>query len=59
MNKRELVLFGMRLLKRKGMMKMTKIEKIEELIKNIKESAIEDYLNTCDENNSMRDREII
>lgn len=53
MNKRELVLFGMRLLKRKGMMKMTKIEKIEELIKNIKESAIEDYLNTWDENNSM------
>ena len=53
MNKRELVLFGMNLLKRKGMMKMLKIEKIEELINNIKEKAIENYLSKWDENNSM------
>lgn len=53
MNKRELVLFAINLLKRKGMMKIAKIEKIEELIKNIREDAIENYLNTWDENTSM------
>lgn len=53
MNKRELVMFGMNLLKRKGMMKMAKIEKIEELIENIRENAVENYLNKWDENTSM------
>lgn len=53
MNKRELVLFGMNLLKRKGMMKMLKVEKIEDLIKNIRKNAIENYLSKWDENNSI------
>lgn len=53
MNKRELVMFGMSLLKRKGMIKMTKVEKIENLIKDIRENAIENYLSKWDENNSM------
>ena len=52
-NKRELVMFGMSLLKRKGMIKMTKVEKIENLIKDIRENAIENYLSKWDENNSI------
>lgn len=53
MNKRELVMFGMSLLKRKGMIKMTKVEKIENLIKDIRKNAIDNYLSKWDENNSM------
>ena len=53
MNKREFILKSMMLLKRKDLMKVIKVEKVDELIENIINNAIEGYLTSWDINNSM------